>query len=875
MESSLLALSGWFSRLPAWMIRHRLAVLVVILGITTAMAWAVATQTRLDMTIDSFIDQDDPAIRALNSFRSQFGSDDSVYLVYEARDGDVFSSQSLKAVQALTERLVNAGDLSPSDFPDSVNGQPVHLEALEHVRRVESITTLRIQRGTEDTLLSERLVPSELPDDPGQLAAIRTRAMQEEDFLLAFWSEDARFGALRIQTTFGADPESGYQPAVNDQSVTLSDSFSSTVDYGGSGVGFDEQAIVQDIPFQTVDMASYSRFFTAVRALYSDLAGELTFHPVGNPPLMDWVYRELQDMLWLAVVVIALFVTLLWSLFRSLSAVVWPMLVVSLSLLWAWGLVSLAGMTLSTMITLTCMLVFAVGLADCIHVFSAYFSLRRDRVSHEQALIGAYDKTGLAILITTVTTMCGVLSLTWSDLVPIRVFGVMSAIGVFIAFLLTVILLPVLLDLWRPSATPRTAVIRSLVPGRIPGTRWLRNCAPDIWLPRCPGLVSRRPWTVLALFAAVFGASLYGTAQLRVDSNVSELTRAGSEPRESYSVVDEHMAGAQNVAIMIDTGQVDGLMEPAMLQAMQRFQQRVEERYPDQVSRSHSLADIVKETHQVMRGDDPAAYRIPDSATLVAQLLYLFNSANPDERRSLVSDDYSRTHITMNAYNAGSHQYQAFFGELGDDIDVVFGSLEERFPDLRVNVTGSIPLMMRAMDEIAQSQYRGFLLALAVISLIMVVTLGSVQAGLIAMVPNLIPALFTFGLMGLMGLSLDTDTLLIAPVIIGIAVDDTVHFMTHYRVALLRSGNMEQALRSTIMVVGKAVLFTTLVLASGFAILGFSDYLGIARIGIFGSMAIVVALLCDLFLLPAMIMIFKPRFGINDPEPFYREEKPA
>lgn len=874
MESSLLALSGWFSRLPAWMVRHRLLVLVMVLATTVTMTWAVATQTRLEMTLDSFIDQDDPAIHALNSFRSQFGSDDSIYLVYEARDGNVFSSQSLRAVQTLTERLANADDLDPSDFPGSVNGQPVHLEELEHVRDVESITTLRIQRGTEDTLLSERLVPQQIPDDPERLAAIREQAMQEEDFMLAFWSADGRFGALRIQTTFGAEPEEGYEPAINDESVTLSDSFSTAFDDGTGELGFDEQATIQEIPFQSVDMADYSHFFTAVRALYSDLQDDLAFHPVGNPPLMDWVYRELQDMLGLSVVIIALFVSLLWFLFRSLSAVVWPMLIVSLSLLWAWGLVSLAGMTLSTMITLTCMLVFAVGLADCIHVFSAYFSLRRDRVPHEQALAGAYDKTGLAILITTLTTMCGVLSLTWSDLIPLRVFGVMSALGVFIAFLLTVVLLPVLLDIWRPATVPRTPA-RHESRGRVPGARWLRRCAADNWLPGCPALVSRRPWTVLALFAAVFGASLYGTTQLRIDSNVSELTRAGSEPRESYAVVDEHMAGAQNIAVMIDTGQVDGLVEPAMLRAMQQFQQRVEDRYPDQISRSHSLVNIVMDTHQAMRGEDPAAHRIPDSATLVTQLLYLFNSANPEERRRLVSDDYSRTHITLNAYNAGSYQYQTLFRELGEDIDVVFGALEERFPDLQVNVTGSIPLMMRTMDEIAQSQYRSFLLALAVISVIMVVTLGSVQAGLIAMIPNLIPALFTFGLMGLMGLPLDTDTLLIAPVIIGIAVDDTVHFMTHYRVALLRSRDMEQALRSTVMVVGKAVLYTTLVLASGFAILGFSDYLGIAKIGIFGSMAIVVALLCDLLLLPAMIMIFKPRFGINDLEPFRREEQPA
>jgi predicted RND superfamily exporter protein len=316
---------------------------------------------------------------------------------------------------------------------------------------------------------------------------------------------------------------------------------------------------------------------------------------------------------------------------------------------------------------------------------------------------------------------------------------------------------------------------------------------------------------------------------------------------------------------MIDSGISDGLMEPALLRAMDTLQTRIIERYPDEVSRTYSLANIVKDTNQVMNQDNPDYYRIPDSAITVSQLMYLFNSANPEERRSLVSDDFSRSHITINAYNAGSYQYQRFFEELGAEIDTVFTPLQARFPDMEVTVTGSVPLMMRAMDEIAQSQYSSFLLALGVISVIMIVTLGSLQAGLISIVPNLIPALLAFGLMGLLDIPLDTDTLLIAPVIIGIAVDDTIHFMTHYRVELVRTRNMQQALDSTVHDVGRAVLFTTMILGLGFAILGFSEYLGMAKIGIFGALAIFVALLCDLLLLPAMVMKLKPRFGLKGP----------
>jgi len=173
-------------------------------------------------------------------------------------------------------------------------------------------------------------------------------------------------------------------------------------------------------------------------------------------------------------------------------------------------------------------------------------------------------------------------------------------------------------------------------------------------------------------------------------------------------------------------------------------------------------------------------------------------------------------------------------------------------------------MMMRMADEVARSQYRSMLLALGIISVILIVTLGSLQGGLMAMIPNLIPATLSFGLMGLFGLPLDADTLLIAPIIIGIAVDDTIHFMTHYRIDLVRTGSMAVALKNTVRDVGQAVMFTTMIIALSFALLSFSGHLGMAKMGFFGAIAIFVALLCDLFLIPAMINTFKPTFGVKN-----------
>lgn len=914
MDSLLLKLSAAFARAPTSMLRFRLAVLTGLVLISALLIWGIFTRTELDMTADSFLDQDDPAMYALNEYRRQFGSDDSVFLVYRAKDGDVFSRESLQAVQQLTDDLRYWQQLNPADYPDSINGIPVDLTELNHIRRVQSIANLRYQENTGDTLLSNRLVPEPLPDSAAELAQIKQRALEQEDYLLGFYSADARYAAVMIQTDFGAQPVDDYVPAVDASDISLDDSFSdfsTGFDEATFDLEFDESAAIQEVTFEPVNMLGYTNFHIASKAIYEKYADQFEYFPVGNPPMMEYMMETLTEMQVLGLLMVLIFTILLWILFRSFSAVLWPMLTIAASMVWTWGITVWLGVTISQMISLTVLLVFAVGIADCVHVMSAYFSFRRDGKAHHKALELSYGKTGLAILITTVTTMAGVLALTTSDLVPIKVFGFMSAAGVFMAFFFTIVLLPILLDLWHPGAPDANdasladrlgkrwhklggrlqAAVAGLyivaafsllglaVGGYIVGITVLTYIVVN-WqqqiLHHVPFIVARRPVTICLIFASIFLLCAYGTSQVRIDSNMTELTREGSSIRVAYEVVDENMAGAQSMVVMVDTGEIDGLYNPELLQAIDALQTRIETRYADQVTRTNSLANIVKDTYQIMNDDEPGFYRVPDSEQMISQLLYLFNSANPEDRRSLVSDDYSRSHITLNIYNAGSYQYQRFFDEISEDIEVTFGPLESQFPELDVYLTGSLALLMRMTDEVARSQFSSFAFAIGVISLIMIFTLGSLQGGLLAMVPNVIPALLGFGLMGLMGISLDTDTLLIAPLIIGIAVDDTIHFMTHYRVELIKTGSISKALESTIHDVGQAVMFTTMVLGLGFALLSFSDYLGMAKMGFFGSAAIFVALLCDLFLIPAMIMIFKPTFGVKNADTrLVYQENPA
>ena len=886
MDKFLFGLTAVFAKMPNRVLRSKRLVLVVLALVSIGMFYAMATRTVFDLSSESFMQDESPAQIALDEFRRQFGSDRSVFIIYKPTDGDVFSTQSLTAMQQLTSDLENWQSLDRAKFPG------VDLDQLIHIRRVKSLANIRLQESVGDALLSGRLLPKALPETAEDLNSFKARAMAQPDYVSSFYSKDGGYGGILVQTDFGTVPIEGYESAVDIAGVELDDSFS---DFD---VSFDEAAVIQEVEYRDVDPRDYLDFSDALGAVYGQYDEQLMYYPVGEPTIMSQMQDVLEQLRILGFLMVIIFAVLLWVLFRSASALVWSMVTITLSVAWCWGVTVLLGVTLSSMIALTILLIFSVGIADCVHVMSAYFSFRREGIEHYAALTKSYEKVGLAILLTTVTTAAGILVLATSNLEPIRIFALMCAFGVVLAFFFTIVLLPILLDLWHPTAVTEkgsvadrlgdrwhalgnvpklvialaTATAIFIVLGGMLGlfintvialTYWIINAHQQI-LARVPTIVEGAPRLILAFFAIILALCIYGSTKIVIDTNISGLFKDDHPLAVAVNVVDNNMAGSQDMEVMIDTKTVDGMLDVDLLTAVDALQTSLEARYPNTIGRTYSLANIVKDTNQVMNDDNPEFYRIPNSNQAVSQLLYLFNSANPEDRRNLVSDDYSRSHIAVTSRSMGSFGYQQMFAEVELDIEARFAHLKTAYPDLEIVLTGTMATFMVVSDEIARSQFNGFALALVLISLIMIITLGSLRGGIMGMIPNAIPAFLAFGLMGLLGIPLDTDTLLIAPVILGIAVDDTIHFMTHYRVELTKSKSISIALESAIREVGQAVMFTTMVIGLGFAVLSFSDYLGMAKVGFFGSLSIFFALFCDLFLIPAMIIVFKPSFGVEN-----------
>jgi len=888
MKSLLLYLNKYFAKVPSQLIPYRKAVLILALLSTIFMGYG-ASRFVLDTSFDVWFSESDPAIEALDEFRDQFGSDDGLFIVYEAKDGDVFSNKSLTLISEITEILDNYETISDEEWLERFNLTPEVVESLTHIKRVQSLSNIRIQKNEDDVLSSPQLVPKNIPSDMEKLSEIGSEADDQPSLLLFMFSKDHRFGAISINTDFGAIPV--VQESDDDFSLFSDDDWSDDFD-----ASMDDDAVVQRIEYQPDEPALYMPFMKAITAITEQpkMTEHFNFYPIGNSAMIALAMDTMIQAAFLLVGMVVIINLLLWTLFRSASAVVLPQLAIGLSILFVIGGLSWLNLASTTLIALTVMLVIAVGVADCVHVMSSYLFYRRDGKEHDEALSKAYGKTGVPILLTTITTMAGMSSLAATGMPMFVQFGLSSAAGVFFAFLYTIYLLPVLLNYWHPMQVKkisqtdenRKSSIKAVVllmkskvlsvlcffakplmrGAKKVGLVWLFSAE---WLQplldKIPAFVERFRYLVAIIFFGGFIVCLYGATQVKIDSNLVELYSDDVPIGQAYDIVDENMMGTGSMVIVVDTASSDGIMDPDVLNSMDRLQNKIEASYSNYIIRTNSLADLVKDTHAIMQSSEEFR-TIPDSQIAVSQLLYLFNSSNPEERRALVSDDYSKSHISVQLRNAGSNEYKEFFKEIQQDINSEFNKLTASYPEIKVQITGSFALMMRLADDISKNQFKSLAIAAVVISLLLMVTLGSLQAGVMSIIPNLIPATLAFGLMGLFGIPLDTDTLMIAPLIIGIAVDDTIHFISHYRMSLAQNHNMKFALVETIKEVGQAVTFTTLILGCGFFMLTFSDYLGLAKIGGFGSLAIFVALLCDLLFFPALIMIFKPKFGQKDVE---------
>ena len=868
MFSTLLnRLNLWFEKLPDRARRRRKLVWSIFIALTLLIVSGGAF-VKIDMTLDSFFQDDDPTKLEMNRFRSLFGSDEVAYVIYKARDGDVFSEKSLRLVREIQEELLHyrlylsAGEMSP----------------LDHITDVKTILNVSFMEAGEDSLISRNFIGDIIPQTNEEREKIRKAALEHPDYPLLYISENTEYGAIIIRTDFGTkikgEPYSA--PYRDDFAESTQEHTNNTENFGfeefeseeeAFDVGSENVAVIElgqtgGLPeFETPGMPDYAEFMRVLNAKLGQakFSEHLEFHPVGNPPLMaffnDVIVEEIGLVSALSIVLIAV---VLWILFRSFSAVVWPLVIIIVTLLWVVGLIGWTVETMSMMLNIIIFLVLAIGVADTVHILSGYLFFRNHGESHEEALRSVFRKTALACMLTSLTTMIGMFSLLLVPIKPIQSFGLFSGIGVFIAFLLTVFVLPLMLDLWSPYAkNPKASLTKKK--HRLDDDGQRMHFVQSI-LRKVEPLSYRFPLAVTLSFVLAAVILAYGMTKVKIDTNMVNIIKEGQPMRTTYNLVDRFMGGSGSAEILVNTGKIDGLKDPRILNAMDDLQIFVKNEFPHLVTKSTSLVNISKDSFKALNEGQDSMYVIPDDPGILANTLFMFNNANPKERRRMVTDDYSLGRISVNLRNSGSQEYNDMIFRIHNFADRRFAELKSDYPKLKVRVTGTLAMLSQMTDYISWSQVRSFGLALIVISLLLLLVFSSYRAGMVALLPNIFPVLTIFGIMGYLEISLDTDTLLVAPITIGIAVDDTIHFLTNYRAEVSKHGNIKEGIIKTFRETGQAITFTSIILSIGFLIFLMSSHQGLSNFGIMSAIAFFTALLADLFLLPSMCLLFNVRF---------------
>jgi hypothetical protein len=323
-----------------------------------------------------------------------------------------------------------------------------------------------------------------------------------------------------------------------------------------------------------------------------------------------------------------------------------------------------------------------------------------------------------------------------------------------------------------------------------------------------------------------------------------------SEIRIATHLLDSVNGGSVMLEALVDTGRDNGLQAPETLQKFARATAELTEISVHKIkaAKAWSLADVLKETNRALHEDQDAAYRVPDSRELIAQELVLFEASGSNDLEDFTDINYRIGRISLLAPFADAILYK-------DYVDSIDAYLQDLFPDATITLTGKIPLLVQLVKNVVTSLAKSYVFALFFITLLMIFMVGRVRIGLLSMVANVVPIIGVLGLMGIKHIHLDLSTILIGSLVLGLVVDDTIHFLHHFRRAYEECNDVELAVRMTLFTTGRAMVITSCVLAGGFFIYTAAYLESNVRYGLLSGYAVVFALVADFYLIPALLSL--------------------
>ncbi len=558
----------------------------------------------------------------------------------------------------------------------------------------------------------------------------------------------------------------------------------------------------------------------------------------GGPPYFNILYSQLVkgDMLKLSGLVVLVQMALLFFFARGWRGIVVPIGITVLSVFWTMGTIGIIGFTLNLLSSAVPTMLICVSIGDAMHAIAAFYSRMEQGLSRKEALVAAFGEVGLALILTSLTTAIGFMAYLSCDVVPYREMGIYVAIGVLYAVFLTFVLTPILY---------------SFGSSRIPEKKKKKETDIfDRWLKFCCHQVTTRPKLIVFSFGAIMLLTFFGYLDMKVESNTNKLISKGISLRETMDMIDERMGTGFTLEFLLNTGKESGIKDPEFMKKLDTFM--VDAQKHPMVSKATSLTTVIKQIRRALHDNNPDYYSLPDSAEAMAQYLFLYESSGGNMLDRQAGFLYDIARLTIKSPSLDTADARTLMADMKQEIKTLFGDSVE------VIISGGMSRYLELNDILYVGQRHSFLAALLAISCVMMVVLGSIKLGVLSMIPNIFPVFLTMGFLGLVGYYLDVITISYAAVIIGVAVDDSIHFFTRFRQEFARFGRYKEALYATYLSVGRPLTQTTIVLVIGNLVLMMSSLLGFFKLGLLFGFAFSAALLADLLFAPSLIFLLKP-----------------
>jgi predicted RND superfamily exporter protein len=556
----------------------------------------------------------------------------------------------------------------------------------------------------------------------------------------------------------------------------------------------------------------------------------------GNPPLKATTGRILlRDVLLLVPLSFVFMGFIAFLSFRSLRGVVIPLASIGAAQLLTLGTMVIVGRSLNLVTFIVPILINALAFAYSVHLVSDHDERLRSGKAGGDAAYEALKHVAFPVFLTAVTTAAGFLSLCMSRLPAIREFGAFCVVGVMGSLLVSLTLAPALIALM--GRKPRPSVQSAYIGARIDS------------LSTQVALFDLRHRGILMVAAvAVAIAALIGVSQIEVSTSFVSNLSPKNPLRVSSVAFDEELGGSTTFHVIIESDSPDTFKHPENLEVLGSLQAWLDEQ--PEVSKTNSLTEYLMVLNRAFHGGDSAYFKLPETKRAISQFMFFFWN---DGLRDLVTPNYSAAHILVRAPSLNSHNINVF-------VDRVQAHLLELPESLEGSITGDTVLIGRTMDEIAWGQAVSLTGAVVIIYAILVMYFRSLRVAFLALIPNMLPVTVYFGILGLSGVTLNVITSLIACIVLGIAVDDTIHFLVRFRQKAVELGDENEAVVAALRSVARPVTSTTIALCAGFLILAASGLRHQVEFGVLSACMLVFAWLVDMTFTPALCA----RLGLAD-----------